>query len=99
VENAIKYTPPEGRIEVRGTRRESRVELVVVDTGAGISAEHLPRLFERFYRVDSARSRELGGTGLGLAIAKHLVMAHGGEISVESEVGKGTRFIVTLPAA
>jgi two-component system phosphate regulon sensor histidine kinase PhoR len=97
VDNAIKYTPAGGRVRVEARALPGRVELVVADTGPGIPAEHLPRLFERFYRVDNARSRELGGTGLGLSIVKHLVAAHGGEIRVESEVGHGTRFVVLLP--
>ncbi len=97
VDNAIKYTPAGGRITVEAQVRDGQVELAVADTGPGISAEHLPRLFERFYRVDNARSRELGGTGLGLAIVKHLVAANGGEVHVESEVGRGTRFSVRLP--
>lgn len=99
IENAIKYTPRGGRVTVRGEPRGANVQLSVEDTGAGIDAKHLPRLFERFYRVDAARSRELGGTGLGLAIVKHLVMAHRGEIRVESTPGRGSRFIVTLPRA
>jgi two-component system phosphate regulon sensor histidine kinase PhoR len=73
------------------------VRVSVADTGPGIEARHLPRLFERFYRVDAGRSRELGGTGLGLAIVKHLVEAMGGEVSVESEVGRGATFNFTLP--
>jgi two-component system phosphate regulon sensor histidine kinase PhoR len=73
------------------------VEVFVRDTGAGIPPEDLPRLFERFYRVDKARSRELGGTGLGLAIVKHLVRAHGGEVRVESQLGQGSTFVFTLP--
>jgi two-component system phosphate regulon sensor histidine kinase PhoR len=97
VDNAIKYTPAGGRVTVSARAVGDIIEIVVADTGPGISQEHLPRLFERFYRVDNARSRELGGTGLGLSIVKHLVAAHGGEIGVESEVGRGTRFIVRLP--
>jgi two-component system phosphate regulon sensor histidine kinase PhoR len=97
VDNAIKYTPAGGRVRVAARALPGLVELVVADTGPGIPAEHLPRLFERFYRVDNARSRELGGTGLGLSIVKHLVAAHGGEVRVESEVGHGTRFLVLLP--
>jgi two-component system phosphate regulon sensor histidine kinase PhoR len=99
VDNAIKYTPEGGRITVRAEPRGANVQVAVDDTGPGIAAEHLPRLFERFYRVDTARSRELGGTGLGLSIVKHLVMANRGEIRVESEVGKGSRFLVSLPRA
>jgi signal transduction histidine kinase len=74
-----------------------KVRLVVEDSGPGIPKEHHARLFERFYRVDDARSRDLGGTGLGLAIVKHLVLANGGDVSVDSEVGRGSRFIVSLP--
>ncbi len=97
VENAIKYTPAGGSVTVAAVVRDGQVELSVTDTGPGISAEHLPRLFERFYRVDNARSRELGGTGLGLSIVKHLVAANGGEIHVASQVGRGTRFWVRFP--
>lgn len=102
LDNAIKYTPEGGQIHVGarpvGDPREPRFyELYVRDTGMGIPAEDLPRLFERFYRVDKARSRELGGTGLGLAIVKHLARAHGGDVSVTSEVGKGSIFSFTLP--
>jgi two-component system phosphate regulon sensor histidine kinase PhoR len=99
IENAIKYTPEGGRVDVSSAARGDTVELIIADTGPGIPAEHIPRLFERFYRVDDARSRELGGTGLGLSIVKHLVLAHGGDIRVESEVGRGSRFIVSLPRA
>jgi two-component system phosphate regulon sensor histidine kinase PhoR len=75
------------------------IEFYVQDFGAGVSSEHLPRLFERFYRVDKARSRESGGTGLGLAIAKHIMLAHGGSIRAESELGHGSTFLFTLPTA
>jgi two-component system phosphate regulon sensor histidine kinase PhoR len=78
---------------------EDRVRLVVSDTGPGIPAEHLPRVFERFYRVDAGRSRELGGTGLGLSIVKHMVEAMRGKVAVESEVGRGSTFTVSLPRA
>ena len=98
LDNAMKYTPDGGVITV-GTRRvgPSRVEIFVKDTGVGIPAEDVPRLFERFYRVDKARSRELGGTGLGLAIVKHLVLAQGGEVHVKSVLNEGSTFSFTLP--
>jgi two-component system OmpR family sensor kinase len=97
VDNAIRHTPSGGRVTVSSVREDGRVHVVVEDTGAGIAAEHLPRLFERFYRVDKARSRSDGGTGLGLAIVKYVAEAHGGSVGVESEVGKGSRFTITLP--
>jgi two-component system, OmpR family, phosphate regulon sensor histidine kinase PhoR len=103
IDNAMKYGRSGGRI-LLGARPAKRgvefgVEFYVQDFGAGIASEHLPRLFERFYRVDKARSRESGGTGLGLAIAKHIVLAHGGSIRAESELGHGSTFLFTLPAA
>ena len=86
VDNAVKYTPAGGSVTVQGRRAEDgRVVLAVSDTGIGIPRADLPRITERFYRVDKARSRELGGTGLGLAIVKHLVLAHGGDLAIESE--------------
>lgn len=94
--NAIKYTPEGGRISVSLASRGIWGKLTVADTGIGIPAEHLHRIFERFYRVDKARSRELGGTGLGLSIVKHLVSAMGGEVHVESTVGVGSSFAVRL---
>jgi two-component system phosphate regulon sensor histidine kinase PhoR len=97
MENAIKYTPAGGRISVGAISRGSMVEFFVRDTGIGIPEEDLPRLFERFYRVDKARSRELGGTGLGLSIVKHLVAAHNGTTRVESRVHEGSTFSFTLP--
>ncbi len=99
LENASKYTSGRGSIEVGIVERESDVAFYVRDTGIGIAPEHIPRLFERFYRVDKARSHELGGTGLGLAIVKHLVQAHGGNVWVESELGAGSTFWFTLPKA
>jgi two-component system, OmpR family, phosphate regulon sensor histidine kinase PhoR len=97
LDNALKYTPEGGSIIVGAKPHGELVETYVRDTGTGIPAEDLPRLFERFYRVDKARSRELGGTGLGLAIVKHLVRAQGGNVRVESEIGKGSTFLFTLP--
>ena len=101
IDNAMKYGRAGRRILLgaRPGRRGVGVEFYVQDFGAGIASEHLPRLFERFYRVDKARSRESGGTGLGLAIAKHTVLAHGGSIRAESELGHGSTFLFTLPAA
>jgi two-component system, OmpR family, phosphate regulon sensor histidine kinase PhoR len=99
IDNALKYGGSSGRV-VLGARPAGRVvEFYVRDFGPGISSEHLPRLFERFYRVDKARSRESGGTGLGLAIAKHIVLAHGGAIRAESELNHGSTFLFTLPTA
>jgi two-component system phosphate regulon sensor histidine kinase PhoR len=99
IDNAMKYGRSGGRI-VLGARPAKRgAEFYVQDFGAGIASEHLPRLFERFYRVDKARSRESGGTGLGLAIAKHIMLAHGGSIRAESELGHGSTFLFTLPTA
>lgn len=99
VDNAIKYTPPGGTVQI-GVRPESdQVVITVSDSGVGIGSSHLERIFERFYRVDKARSRELGGTGLGLAIVKHLVGAFNGSVDVESRVGEGTTFTVKIPLA
>ncbi len=97
LDNAIKYTPEGGAITVGAAPHGAVVKFMVRDTGMGIPEEDLPRLFERFYRVDKARSRELGGTGLGLAIVKHLVLAQGGEVWVESRAGEGATFWFTLP--
>jgi two-component system phosphate regulon sensor histidine kinase PhoR len=101
VDNAIKYTPEGGRVVVhwRATADGKMASIEVEDTGIGISADELSRVFERFYRVDKARSRELGGTGLGLAIVKHLAQSFGGGVSAESENGRGSRFTVELPLA
>ena len=109
LDNAVKYTPVGGSVTLRATvlpalgdqeaPAQSRMEIVVEDTGIGIPQKDLPRITERFYRVDKARSREMGGTGLGLAIVKHLVEAHAGTLVIESEPGKGTRIRVHLPMA
>jgi two-component system, OmpR family, phosphate regulon sensor histidine kinase PhoR len=97
IDNALKYGDTGGKILVGACETEDGVQFYVRDFGSGISSEHLPRLFERFYRVDKARSRESGGTGLGLAIAKHVVRAHSGTIHVESELNHGSTFYFTLP--
>ncbi|MGA2415880.1 MAG: ATP-binding protein [Candidatus Sulfotelmatobacter sp.] len=99
IENALKYGASGGRVVLGARPLAHAVEFFVQDFGAGIASEHLPRLFERFYRVDKARSRESGGTGLGLAIAKHIMLAHGGTIRAESELAHGSTFLFTLPTA
>jgi two-component system phosphate regulon sensor histidine kinase PhoR len=100
VSNAVRYTPEGGRIDVGWRERQDGwIELMVADTGPGIAREHLPRLTERFYRVDGSRSRETGGTGLGLSIVKHVVQRHGGELLIRSEQGKGSCFSLAFPVA
>jgi heavy metal sensor kinase len=96
-DNACKYTPSGGRITVRGRNTGQHVVVSISDTGPGIPKEHLPHLFERFYRVDTARSRDSGGTGLGLSIASEIAQIHGGAIEVQSEAGVGSTFTITLP--
>ena len=97
VDNAIKYSLPNTRVVLRGSSANGSVQIAVADNGPGIEERHLARLFERFYRVDKARSRRLGGTGLGLAIVKHIVSVHGGQVQVETRIGKGSTFIIRLP--
>ncbi|HZP90657.1 MAG TPA: ATP-binding protein [Actinomycetota bacterium] len=99
VDNAIRYTRPGGTVDVSVGPENGLVVLSVEDTGIGIPSRDLPRVFERFYRVDRARSRETGGTGLGLSIVKHVVENHGGTVQVRSELGRGTTFVVRLPVA
>ncbi len=100
INNAVRYTPDGGSVELRWRLLpDGGGEILVADTGPGIAREHLPRLTERFYRVDGSRSRETGGTGLGLSIVKHVVQRHGGELDIQSEPGKGSRFRLLLPAA
>jgi two-component system phosphate regulon sensor histidine kinase PhoR len=99
VDNAIKYSPDGGTVTVEGESRNGMVGISVADTGIGIAPEHLPRIFERFYRVDRSRSRVLGGTGLGLSIVKHIATSHGGDVEVKSDEGRGTRFCLLLPRA
>jgi len=98
-ENAIKYNEPGGSVTVQVFANDKEANVTISDTGIGIAEENLPRLFERFYRVDKGRSRQMGGTGLGLAIVKHIVRSMDGEIEVHSKLGEGTEFLVTLPLA
>jgi two-component system phosphate regulon sensor histidine kinase PhoR len=97
IDNAVKYCPTGAAVTVRAVPEPSMVRISVVDTGPGIDRKHLARLFERFYRVDPGRTREVGGTGLGLSIVKHLVEAMGGSVSVDSDLGRGAVFTFTLP--
>jgi two-component system phosphate regulon sensor histidine kinase PhoR len=99
LDNAVKYSGKSGQIRLTARRRDNEVALSVGDEGIGIAAEDLPRIFERFYRADKARSRELGGTGLGLAIVKHIAQLHGGRVEAESQLGKGTTIRVVVPNA
>ncbi|MFM7841751.1 MAG: sensor histidine kinase, partial [Nitrospira sp.] len=100
LDNAIKYTPDRGTIRIDGRRvDEGWIEVSVTDTGLGIPETDRPRVFERFYRVDKARSRELGGTGLGLSIVKHIIEGHGGQVWVEGNPPAGSRFVFRLPVA
>lgn len=99
VDNAVKFNAEGGEVRVRHEREGARDRITITDKGEGIAPEHLPRIFERFYRIDRARSRSLGGTGLGLAIVKHLARAHGGEATVLSAPGEGSAFTIELPSA
>src|SRR5206468_1453133 len=97
LDNAVKFSPDNGQVRLQGARCGSNVVMSVADNGIGVSKENLPRIFERFYRADKARSRELGGTGLGLAIVKHIAQLHGGWVEAESELGSGTTIRVVFP--
>jgi signal transduction histidine kinase len=97
LENAIRYTPKGGSISASVVREGKTAVIAIRDTGIGIPEEHIPHIFERFYRVDKARSRAEGGAGLGLAICKHIAEVHNGKIEVESQVGKGSTFSISLP--
>ena len=99
VDNAVKYSPPNGRVELSAVTRDGHVEMRVKDNGTGIEARHLPRIFERFYRVDKGRSREMGGTGLGLSIVKHLITTMKGDVRCESAPGQGSTFFVEFLSA
>jgi two-component system phosphate regulon sensor histidine kinase PhoR len=98
IDNAVKYSPDGGAVRVDAALQDAGIVIRVTDEGQGIEAKHLPRLFERFYRVDKARSRKLGGTGLGLAIVKHIAQAHRGIVTVESTPGAGSVFSIQFPA-
>jgi two-component system phosphate regulon sensor histidine kinase PhoR len=97
LDNAIKYSPEKSTIHIEALAAGDEIRIRFKDEGMGIAKKHLPRLFERFYRVDKARSRKLGGTGLGLAIVKHIAQAHGGTVTVESELERGSTFTLHLP--
>ena len=97
IDNGVKFNRPGGSVRVHGRFDDGRPVVIVEDTGIGIPADSIDRVFHRFYRVDKARSRDLGGTGLGLAIVKHLMRLHGGQVRVESEVGRGSRFLLEFP--
>ncbi|MFW5800773.1 MAG: sensor histidine kinase, partial [Spirochaeta sp.] len=97
VQNAIKYSPPDSEVVLRCSEKEHSVHIEVQDSGAGIPQQDIPRLFERFYRVDRARSRDQGGTGLGLAIVKHIALVHGGSVEAASTLGRGSVFRIILP--
>jgi two-component system phosphate regulon sensor histidine kinase PhoR len=97
LDNAIKYSEPKSTIHLSARQHNSEIQIKVEDQGIGIAKKHLPRLFERFYRVDKARSRTMGGTGLGLAIVKHIAQAHSGNVTVHSKLGKGSTFTIHLP--
>ena len=97
LDNALKYSEPQSTVMLKSHRQNSELVISIQDQGIGIAQKHLPRLFERFYRVDKARSRKMGGTGLGLAIVKHIAQAHGGHVRVESQLGEGSRFSIHLP--
>jgi len=99
LDNAIKFTPAGGTVTVNALDLGEKIRIEVTDTGTGIPPKDIPRIFERFYRVDAARSREMGGTGLGLSIVKHIVQAHGESVAVESTVGKGSTFSFTMKKA
>ena len=97
LDNAVKFNRPNGEVRVEATSTDGTAQIVISDTGIGIPSEHLPRVFERFYRADKARSREMGGTGLGLSIVKHVIEQMGGTVTVASQVGQGSRFTLTVP--
>jgi two-component system phosphate regulon sensor histidine kinase PhoR len=98
ISNALRYTPHGGQVKVKWSRCGEGAAFSVEDTGPGISPEHLPRLSERFYRIDRSRSRDTGGTGLGLAIVKHVIQRHGGQLQIESKLHQGSKFTLLFPA-
>ena len=98
INNAVRYTPESGEISIHWQEKDGEGVFYVQDSGIGIEAQHIPRLTERFYRIDTSRSRETGGTGLGLAIVKHVVNRHDARLQITSEIGKGSRFTIVFPA-
>src|SRR6201999_1171540 len=98
IANAVKFNKPSGSVRVETRRDNGEISILVSDTGVGIPSQDLPRIFERFYRVDKARSRQVGGTGLGLSIVKHVVERMNGEVTVESQLGRGSAFTLLLPS-
>jgi two-component system phosphate regulon sensor histidine kinase PhoR len=99
LDNAVKFNRPNGEVRVETRSVGGKAHITIADTGIGIPSEDLPRVFERFYRVDKARSREMGGTGLGLSIVKHVIELMGGTVSVESQLGEGSQFTIIIPQA
>jgi two-component system phosphate regulon sensor histidine kinase PhoR len=99
LDNAVKFNKPGGEVRIEAAKEDGTARITISDTGIGIPSADLPRIFERFYRVDKARSREVGGTGLGLSIVKHVIERMNGSVAVESQLGKGSKFTVVLPAA
>ena len=98
IDNAIKFSQPSQHVDIIAEKLDNEIRISVQDFGSGITAEHLPRLFERFYRGDKARTRKQGGTGLGLAIVEHIAQAHGGRVNVESVPGQGSVFSILIPS-
>ena len=97
--NAVKFNQPDGQVHIETKHENGQISILISDTGVGIPSKDLPRIFERFYRVDKARSRQVGGTGLGLSIVKHIVERMNGQVSATSQLGKGSVFTITFPVS